>query len=331
MDATSSNYFVTLFCFNFFDPRYGGSTIYVYNFLVIKVLKKKFEKIEDIFSSKIGNPTSVKISSFYNDKPFPNYKEKENLSSFLDTGNKNIFIKSLKDYIGMGKKILEVGCGTGQVANYLAAQTNNDVWGLDLGINSLKLAKNFAEENLIHNATYVHGDLFDDIFKEEKFDVIYCSGVLHHTNMPRQGFEKLVKLLKPGGIIIIGLYNWYGRFWTVLKSKLLQFSLFKNYGWIVDLKLRNFKNNKAKYEAWYQDQFQHPVESRHTFCELLEWFDSKQIKLLFSLPSTTLNENIDFDNFQERSNKFIRLFKQVLMLFQHYGREGGLFIFVGKK
>ena len=121
------------------------------------MFKKKLTKLENLYFSKIENSTSIKISNFYNDKPFPNYKENENLVSFLNRGNNNLFIKYLKKHIGMGKKILEVGCGTGQVSNYLAAQTNNEVIGLDLGINSLKLAQSFAYKNNItknHNAEY---------------------------------------------------------------------------------------------------------------------------------------------------------------------------------
>ena len=295
------------------------------------MFKKNLIKFGNLYTSKIENSTSRKISNFYNDKPFPNYKENENLVSFLSRGNNNLFIKYLKKHIGMGKKILEVGCGTGQVSNYLAAQTNNEVIGIDLGINSLKLAQSFAYENNISNVSFIHGDLFDDIFEEEKFDFIYCSGVLHHTDHPRKGFEKLTKLLKPNGLIIIGLYNLYGRLWTILKSKILNFSQLKKYGYLFDNKLKEFRGHQGKYEAWYQDQLQHPLESLHSFCEILDWFDKEKIKLIFSIPSMSHEENMDFNSFQGRGTKFFRIFKQILMLFNHYGKEGGLFIFVGKK
>ena len=295
------------------------------------MFRKKLIEFEDLYISKIENSTSRKISNFYNDKPFPNYKENENLVTFLNRGDNNLFIRNLKKHVGMGKTILEVGCGTGQVSNYLAAQTNNKVFGIDLGINSLKLAQSFANENNISNVSFIHGDLLDDIFEEKKFDVIYCSGVLHHTDHPRKGFEKLTKLLKPNGLIIIGLYNLYGRLWTILKTKILNFSQLKKYGYLFDNKLKEFRHHQGKYEAWYQDQFQHPLESQHSFCETLDWFDKEKIKLVFSIPSTSHEENMDFNSFQDRGNKFFRIFKQILMLFNYFGKEGGLFIFVGKK
>ena len=71
------------------------------------MFKKNLIKFGNLYTSKIENSTSRKISNFYNDKPFPNYKENENLVSFLSRGNNNLFIKYLKKHIGMGKKILD--------------------------------------------------------------------------------------------------------------------------------------------------------------------------------------------------------------------------------
>ena len=59
--------------------------------------------------------------------------------------------------------------------------------------------------------------------------------------------------------------------------------------------------------------------------------NQEKIKLIFSIPSMSHEENMDFNSFQGRGTKFFRIFKQILMLFNHYGKEGGLFIFVGKK
>ena len=50
-------------------------------------------------------------------------------------------------------------------------------------------------------------NLFRPVFKAETFDVVICSGVLHHTSDPLTGFQSISKLVKKGGYIIIGLYN----------------------------------------------------------------------------------------------------------------------------
>jgi SAM-dependent methyltransferase len=42
------------------------------------------------------------------------------------------------------------------------------------------------------------------------FDAIYSVGVLHHTEDPDRAFENLVRLLRPGGRIIVWVYSWEG-------------------------------------------------------------------------------------------------------------------------
>jgi hypothetical protein len=91
------------------------------------------------------------------------------------------------------------------------------------------------------------------------------------------------------------------------------------------------KKETKKFDSWFNDQFQHPLESVHTFDEVLNWFSESNIKFCFSLPSTDFFDKIDFNATQVKGNFFIRLFKQFLMLFNIWGKEGGLFIFVGRK
>ena len=51
---------------------------------------------------------------------------------------------------------------------------------------------------------------------------ILCNGVLHHTADPYGGFRGLLPLLKPGGHIVIGLYNTYGRLMTDLRRSIFR-------------------------------------------------------------------------------------------------------------
>jgi SAM-dependent methyltransferase len=41
----------------------------------------------------------------------------------------------------------------------------------------------------------------------EAFEFISCLGVLHHLEQPRQGFDALVDLLAPGGLLLVYLYS----------------------------------------------------------------------------------------------------------------------------
>ena len=60
--------------------------------------------------------------------------------------------------------------------------------------------------------------IFLKIPLKEYFDFVWCSGVLHHTANSFEAFKIISRWVKPGGIIIIGLYNKYGRIRTNLRQ-----------------------------------------------------------------------------------------------------------------
>ena len=106
------------------------------------------------------------------------------LEIILQKGDKNILAKQFKKFIGFNKKVLEVGCGTGQLSNYFAIGTNNEIVAIDPTKESLNLAKKFANKNNIKNLKFVNSDIFDDVLSNDYFDFIWCNGVLHHTKNP---------------------------------------------------------------------------------------------------------------------------------------------------
>ena len=61
----------------------------------------------------------------------------------------NTLAAQFKKFIGYKKNVLEVGCGTGQLSIYFSLGTNNEVVGLDPTIESLKLAKNFKNVQIL--------------------------------------------------------------------------------------------------------------------------------------------------------------------------------------
>ena len=133
-------------------------------------LKKKLINNNDISSLKVTDTETKKVTNFYKVAPFPNYKDSDNSLSILDKGNKNLLSYKFKKFIGMNKTILEVGCGTGQLSNYFALNTNNNIVALDPTIESLKLVKNFSEKNQIKNINFVNADIFDEVLSDNFFD-----------------------------------------------------------------------------------------------------------------------------------------------------------------
>ena len=184
----------------------------------MKIKNKNFTTNEEIINFKIHGPITSKGKDFYELDPFPNYEINDNKGKILKIGDENIFLKSLKNFIGFNKSIIEFGAGTCQLSNYLAIGTNNVVYAFDSSFASLKIGKNFSKKGNIENITFVEGDIFDDIFHDDVFDFVICNGVLHHTKDPYGGFLNIIKSLKKEGYILVGLYNKIGRIRTTVRK-----------------------------------------------------------------------------------------------------------------
>ena len=294
-------------------------------------LKKKTNKENNIIRFDINDIETKKVISFYKESPFPNYKLDDNKSTILEKGNKNYLTSKFKDFIGYKKDVLEVGCGTGQLAIYFALGTNNRVVGLDPTIESLELAADFSKKHNIGNIDFVNADIFDDVLTDRFFDFIWCNGVLHHTKDPYEAFRVLIKSLKNEGYVLIGLYNKIGRIRTVFRRYM--FKIFgENFLDFFDPTLRNLKNNKEEKKAWIRDQYVHPIESLHTIDNVLGWFEKNNIEFINSIPSANFDENDD-NLFIKKSkgNLYSRITNQLSMIFNNLGSDGGLFIVIGKK
>ena len=294
-------------------------------------LKKKINKEDGIFKFEINDNETKKVTSFYKESPFPNYKSNDDKSTILDKGNKNYLASKFKNFIGYKKDVLEVGCGTGQLAIYFALGTNNRVVGLDPTIESLKLAADFSKKQNIDNIDFINADIFDDVLADKYFDFIWCNGVLHHTKDPYKAFRVLIKSLKNEGYVLIGLYNKFGRIRTVFRRYM--FKIFgSKYLDIFDPTLRNLKNNEEERKAWIRDQYIHPIESLHTIDNVLEWFNKNDIEFINSIPSSNFED--DDDNLFSKKSKgdlYSRVINQLSMIFNNLGSDGGLFIIIGKK
>tara|TARA_B100000795_G_C22719430_1_gene406802 strand:- start:74 stop:979 length:906 start_codon:yes stop_codon:yes gene_type:complete len=294
-------------------------------------LKKKFSFKDGIVSFEIEDMSTKKVTDFYKESPFPNYKDTDNKSTILTKGNKNLLAAQFKKFVGYRKNVLEVGCGTGQLSIYFSIGSNNNIVGLDPTIESLILANNFCKKNEINNAKFVNADIFDDVLKDDFFDFIWCNGVLHHTKDPYGAFEILIKSLKQEGYVLIGLYNKIGRTRTIIRKYL--YKIFgKKFLIIFDPTLRNLKGNYEQQNAWIRDQYIHPIESLHTLDQVQYWFKKNNISFISSIPSSDFNYDYS-DIFKKKltGSYFSRLINQITMIFNTLGSDGGLFIVIGKK
>ncbi len=298
-----------------------------------KYFKKEFSSSGNLVRFPVSGEVTKTVTEFYDVAPFPNYKDNDDKASILERGNRNQLSRRLKEFIGFNRSFLEVGSGTSQLSNYLAIGSNSEIFAFDPTLTSLKLGHDFAAKNKIPNVTFVNADVFEDVFEDEVFDVVWSSGVLHHTKDPAGGFDLMCKYAKRDGIVIVGLYNWYGRLRTHIR-RFLYLIFGVRYLMIFDPVLRNADANSGeKVKSWIRDQYIHPVESCHSFDEVLAWFDKNNIEFINSIPSCEIQLGKENDLFTKsnRSTLYERIWQQIIMIFTSLGGEGGLFIFVGRK
>jgi SAM-dependent methyltransferase len=272
-----------------------------------------------------------KVQAFYEQYPFPGYDDTDSPATLIERARRGIYAQLLDAQIPFGARVLDAGCGTGQLANFLALG-GRKVVGCDLSHASLEKAMSFQQRFDIAAASFIQGDLFSLSFPEDSFDYILCNGVLHHTGDPYGGFVRLCGWLKPGGCIVIGLYNRWGR-------KLLQVLRFlgklsENMITWFDYHLRRKDLRKERKMIWLMDQYRHPHESTHTIDEVLHWFKSNNIQYLNSIPKIVVGEQLHrkerLFSVHEAGGMIQHFLKQMLWIFTR-GHEGGYFIIIGRK
>jgi len=115
----------------------------------------------------------------------------------------------MRDTIGFerypGKRLLEVGCGTGTDLLQFA-RGGSQVVGTDLTPRSIEISRRrFQVYNL--EGEFAIGDAEDLAFPDSSFDLVYSFGVIHHTPDTERAISEFHRVLRPGGRAIVMVYN----------------------------------------------------------------------------------------------------------------------------
>ena len=271
------------------------------------------------------------VKDFYEETPFPNYDDLDSRESLQTKARLGIFARLLDEQIPDDAIVLEAGCGTGQLSNFLGMNWRRRIIGADLCMNSLRLAKGFRDRFAVVNADFVQMNLFRPPFADGSMDVVISNGVLHHTADPEGGFRSTLAKLKPGGYILVGLYNWLGRLPTLWQRRLIE--VFGDRMAALDSRLRGDALNTGRWAAWFRDQYKHPHESKHSMDEVLRWFKDGGVEFVSSIPSIGDVEFRDDEPLfapHPTGTRRARVSSELEMLVSG-GKDGGLFIMIGKK
>ena len=289
----------------------------------------RYEAPAGIPCLRLANDERVeKVRRFYEQAPFPNYRECESLSSLRARAERNRFARLLDQAIPGDARILEIGCGTGQMSLYLA-RADRLVIGADLTRASLELAAAAAARFHVNRVLFVETDLHHPGLPADSFDVVYSSGVLHHTPNPRAAFASVAQLARPGGIIVLGVYNTIARIPLRLRRLVARVSSYQLIPF--DPVLRDRNNEPARREAWLRDQYQHPEEHRHTLAEVQSWFAENDVDFVRAYPSALIGEDTDDLFALSGDNWWLERWLAQLGWIRKLGHEGGLFVTVGQR
>jgi SAM-dependent methyltransferase len=268
------------------------------------------------------------VRRFYEAAPFPGYRDSDTLSSLRARAERSEFARLLDRAIPGDATVAEIGCGTGQMSLYLA-RARRTVVGADLTRPSLLLAAAAARRFGVSRALFVETDLNRPGLSPGAFDVVYCSGVLHHTPDPEAAFAAIAGLARPGGLIVLGLYNAFARVPLRLRRTVARLTGYRLIPF--DPVLKDRRSEPERRLAWLRDQYRHPEEHRHTLGEVARWFQRAGVEFVRAYPSALIGEEPG-DLLQPAGDLWApeAWLKQLSWMGQ-LGHEGGLFVTVGRR
>src|SRR5205085_10417915 len=180
----------------------------------------------------------------------------------------------------------------------------------------------------IGRISFVEADLTRLPLRPGAFDLVYSSGVLHHTPDPRAAFARVAAAVKPGGLIVIGVYSRVARLGMRLRRGIAGLS---GYRWVpFDPVLRDRKAEPARREAWLRDQYRHPEEHRHSVAEVRRWFAENGVEFLRTYPTSLLEDEPGHLLAPAADDWTPEAWLAQLGWMRTLGREGGLFFTIGK-
>ena len=140
-------------------------------------------------------------------------------------------------------RVLEVGCGMGQLTEKLSSEAN-EVYAFDLSLNNLAYTRdNRAGDNVF----LFLGNALEIPFRDNFFDIVVASEVIEHVPDPRRMTDELDRVCRKGGKICLSTPNanivFYPRFFF--------FMLLSPLNWIHRLKREENWNNRGIYDRWF--------------------------------------------------------------------------------
>ncbi len=176
---------------------------------------------------------------------------------------------------------LDAGCGKGRFSRFMAGHLQA-ILALDGSEAVATAARNLDD---VPNACVMRADLRRAPLQEGSFGFVSCLGVLHHLTEPEEGFHALVRLLAPGGTLLVYLYSRPTepglrsiglRAATLYTAIVVPGSIGDRWGsrFLAGFPLSVYRRNPLR-ALWLDtfDRLSAPIETRYVWDDVRPWFE----------------------------------------------------------
>lgn len=159
-------------------------------------------------ANNITNATSIDVKNMYEESPFPQWSSIDfQVSSPAELASQ-LCLHSQQLYQDDNIDMLIAGCGTGRQSITAASKFKDiKVKAIDISSTSLAYALRKTREYQLDNIEYEQQDILSLVNTDKTYLLIESNGVLHHMEDPETAFGIIRSKLKPGGLMLIGLYS----------------------------------------------------------------------------------------------------------------------------
>lgn len=213
-----------------------------------KSIKKKFQE-------KFVVKTFSDQAEIYAGK----YSDKSSIAHSFSIRRQRVYkmLEGLKE-----GKVLDIGCGPGIMVEHLVNK-GIEFYGVDLSKKMIEQCKqNFRH---IPSAHFSVGRIEKIEFPDSFFDVVICMGVVEYIKNDKVAIKEMVRVVKPGGVIIITLPN--------------KLSLYRLWGRRVYSNFTRLIKWIIRYKA--EEAIIHREYTENAYCNLLKSFNLKIVDVVY--------------------------------------------------
>lgn len=183
-----------------------ANKIYHKNFPCIK-----FNLDKHIMKNSKQDSNKTLVKKYFDDvsQDYSDYQYSAKSRSYMSVRQDKMLRFFTPEMAGGGKKILDAGCGSGQLMSELARK-GYDIYGMDMSHEMLGLTRNKINEVMgADEARLISADIESIPFHDNTFDVVTTAGVIEYLKNDDKVLYEFHRVLKDNGILVISITNKY--------------------------------------------------------------------------------------------------------------------------